>query len=110
MRFDGNKRFYSHEYQIGLEALQIVEKRNRGCLLPEDEAGFIATHIVNAEMEFNDMGSTQEMMKIIQNIVQIVKYHFHRDLDPSSIHYERFNHPFKIFCSAGALGERTGRK
>ena len=98
------KRFYSHEYQIGLEALQIVKKRT-GCLLPEDEAGFIATHIVNAEMEFNDMGSTQEMMKIIRHILNIVRYHFHVELDEESIHYDRFITHLKFFVKRVFSGQ-----
>ena len=57
------KRFYNHEYQIGMESLNIIERKT-GVLLPEDEAGFIAMHLVNASMDFHDMGHTQEMMKI----------------------------------------------
>ena len=37
------KRFYSHEFLIGKEALSIIHKR-LGVNLPEDEAGFIALH------------------------------------------------------------------
>ncbi len=98
------RRFYSHEYQIGMESLQIVHKR-LGITLPEDEAGFIAMHIVNAEMEFNDMGNTQEMMKIIRNILNIVRYHFHVELDEASIHYDRFITHLKFFVKRVFSGQ-----
>lgn len=98
------RRFYSHEYEIGLESLQII-KRRIGIDLPEDEAGFIATHIVNAVMEFNDMGNTQEMMNIIRHILNIVRYHFHVELDEESIHYDRFITHLKFFVKRVFSGQ-----
>ena len=90
------KRFYNHEYQIGMESLNIIERKT-GALLPEDEAGFIAMHLVNASMDFHDMGHTQEMMKIIRRILNIVRYHFQIELDEDSIHYDRFITHLKFF-------------
>ena len=42
------RRFYSREYQIGQYALQMIRERLQ-VDLPEDEAGFIALHFINAE-------------------------------------------------------------
>ena len=39
------KRFYDEEYKLGLESLDIVEKKHN-VRLSDDEAGFIALHIV----------------------------------------------------------------
>lgn len=48
------QRFYNHEYLIGKEALSII--KNRLIIdLPEDEAGFIALHIVNAELDMTQV-------------------------------------------------------
>lgn len=91
------KRFYNHEYLISVEALQIIE-RHTGIHLPIDEAGFIALHFVNAEMDSIGIGQTQEMMKVIQKIVNIVKYHFNIELNENSIHYERFITHLKFFA------------
>lgn len=44
------RRFYKQEFSIGLKALDMIEKRFN-VRLPEDEAGFIALHLVNAEMD-----------------------------------------------------------
>jgi transcriptional regulatory protein LevR len=43
------KRLYKDEFAIGKQALAMV-KNKTGVSLPEDEAGFIALHIVNAEL------------------------------------------------------------
>lgn len=90
------KRFYQSEYQIGLAALKIIEKHT-AISLPSDEAGFIALHIVNASFDSIGILQTQEMMGVIQNVMNIVKYHFQIELDEDSIHYERFVTHLKYF-------------
>lgn len=97
------KRFYNHEYLIGKEAIVIIEKK-LGIKLPEDEAGFIALHLVNAQMDRPDMGETTQMTKMIHQIINIVKYHFHMDLDEYSVHYERFITHLKFFAQRVFLG------
>lgn len=81
------KRFYNHEYLIGKEALSIIKNR-LAIELPEDEAGFIALHIVNAELDMAQVSQVSEMAKIIQHILNIVKYHFSMELDEYSLNYE----------------------
>lgn len=98
------KRFYNHEYLIGAEALQMIYRRI-GVQLPIDEAGFIALHFVNASMDSIGIGQTQEMMKVIQNIVNIVKYHFNIELNDNSIHYERFITHLKFFVKRVFAGQ-----
>lgn len=66
------KRFYHQEYQIGLDALNII-KRELGVSLPEDEAGFFALHIVNAEIGA-DMRNTAKAPDIIKDVLNIVSY------------------------------------
>ena len=46
------KKFYKEEFQIGLKALDMI-KEAFDVILPEDEAGFIALHIVNAQMDLS---------------------------------------------------------
>lgn len=90
------KRFYNHEYLIGKEALNIIQNR-LGVSLPEDEAGFIALHIVNAELDMSQVSQVSEMTKTIQNVFNIIKYHFKIDLDEYSLNYERFLTHLKFF-------------
>lgn len=104
------KRFYNHEFLIGKEALTIIKQR-LGIDLPEDEAGFIALHIVNAELDMAQVSQVSEMAKIIQNVLNIVKYHFKMDLDEYSLNYERFVTHLKFFVQrlfSGATLDDSG--
>ncbi|MEM1503663.1 PRD domain-containing protein [Domibacillus sp. 8LH] len=90
-------RFYNHEYLIGKEALKIIKKRH-GVMLSDSEAGFIALHLVNAQMD--DTVKMQETMELIQRqkkIIDIVKYHYGIELNENSLHYERFWTHIKYF-------------
>lgn len=90
------RRFYNHEFLIAKDALQII-KRRLNIELPEDEAGFITLHLVNATMDSMDLGITTEMMHVIERILSIVKYHFKVEIDEYSLHYERFLTHLKFF-------------
>lgn len=90
-------RFYNKEFLIGKEALRIIYERH-GVQLPEDEAGFIALHIVNAQMDDKTkMQETMQMAKTLQKILDIVKYHYGKELNENSLHYERFVTHLKYF-------------
>lgn len=90
------KRFYNHEFLIGKEALQIIKKK-LNVDLPEDEAANIALHIVNAQLNSSNMDDTMNMTNMIQNILNIVKFHYKIELDEYSLHYERFITHLKFF-------------
>jgi beta-glucoside operon transcriptional antiterminator len=91
------KKYYNGEYAVGLAALTMIEEQ-LGLKLPEDEAGYIALHLAGASMESGNVGQTTDTLKMIQNILQIVKYHFHMELDEESLHYERFLTHLKFFA------------
>ncbi len=89
------KKFYQTEFQMGLRALDII-KEKLGVALMEDEAGFIALHIVNAELDTH----ISDMMKItalIQDILELTKNYYKIELDEESLHYERFITHLKYF-------------
>lgn len=91
------KRFYNHHYLIGREALSMIQNK-LGVTLPEDEAGFIALHIVNAELDMDKVSQIAEMTEVIQNILNIIKYHFNIELDEYSLNYERLITHLKFFA------------
>lgn len=91
------KRFYPEEFQLALKALNIINEKLH-VSLPEDEAGFITLHIVNAGMENDDMHQTIEITKIMQEISNIVKYHFSVEFDTDSVYYYRFITHLKFFA------------
>ena len=90
------QRFYKEEYQIGKKALEIIEKKT-GVLLPNDEAGFIALHIVNGQLD-EDVHDMYEITKIMQEIENIVRYHFKIEFNEESAYYYRFITHLKFFA------------
>lgn len=82
------KRFYLQEFQLGIYALELIQDR-LDILLPEDEAGFIALHFVNAEYG-TDIRDAVKFPDQMQAIVDIVERDLGILLDESSLHYERF--------------------
>ena len=90
------KNLYKEEFQIGLEALKMIEQAF-GVGLPEDEAAFIALHIVNAELN-EDIGNIMAMTEIVKEILKIVKYHFLIEFEEESLNYYRFITHLKFFA------------
>ena len=82
------KRFYPQEFQLGIYALELIHDR-LGILLPEDEAGFIALHFVNAEYG-TDIRDAVKFPNLVKKILEIVEEKLQIELDETSLHYERF--------------------
>lgn len=89
-------RLYPEEYSLGKLALEIIEKHT-GKTLPEDEAGFVAHHIVNAELN-EDMTNVINITRLTQQILDVVKYHFQIDFEPNSLAHHRFITHLKFFA------------
>lgn len=98
------RRFYREEYQIGLWALDLIQERFK-VRLPEDEAGFIALHLANAQMDQEVMHNMYEITRIMQELVNIVKYSFQISFDEDDVYYYRFITHLKF--SAKRLVERN---
>lgn len=82
------KRFYPQEYRLGKYGVQLIEKELE-VKLPEDEAGFIALHFVNAEYGTN-IKDALNFPVLMQEILGIVKKDLEIEFDEESLHYERF--------------------
>lgn len=91
------KNFYEIEYDIGLRALELIKNKFH-IQLPNDEAGFISLHIVNVELDEDNMDHIFQVTKVIQEIMTIVKYHFHAEFDTSNVYYYRFITHLKFFA------------
>lgn len=83
------KRYYTPEYQIGLRALDIINDKLK-VRLPDDEAGFIALHIVNAEMDEANIAQVYKITQVIQELCNLVRYHFAIEFNEESTDYYRF--------------------
>lgn len=91
------KRFYEPEFAVGKRALELIEERFK-IRLPEDEAGFITIHLVDAELDNCTIESVYEITKIIQDIHNIVRYFFRIEFDTKSVHYYRFVTHIRFFA------------
>lgn len=99
-------KFYKAEFDIGKQAVKLV-KEATGVALPDDEAGFIALHIVNAEMD-GDMRTTSDLPAIIKDVVNIVTYTLGINIDEESISYERFITHLKFLTQRAIAGTVYG--
>ena len=89
------KHLYKEEIKVAKEAVLMINQRLM-VNLPEDEAAFIALHIVNAQLEL-DITEVQQVTTLINEILNIVRYHFKITLDESSLDYARFVTHLKFF-------------
>ena len=89
------KHLYKEEIKIAKEAVLMINQRLM-VNLPEDEAAFIALHIVNAQLEL-DITEIKQVTKLINEILSIVRDHFKITLDESTLDYARFVTHLKFF-------------
>lgn len=92
------KKFYPKEYKIGLKALELIEDET-GQTLPEDEAGSIALHLVNAQINksLDNKNEVGKLTVMVQDILNIVKYTYNTQLDENPLNYERFVTHLRFF-------------
>lgn len=90
------RRLYPKEYALGLEALDIIDAR-LGVRLPVDEAGFIALHLVNAQLN-GEMPEVARITRVMQEILNLVKYQLRLEYDEESLSYQRFVTHLKFFA------------
>lgn len=67
-----------------------------GIQLSEDEAGFFALHIANAELQ-GDTSLGMELLEIIKDILNLVKFSVGKEFQEDSLSYERFVTHLKFF-------------
>lgn len=80
--------YYPAEFALGQKALDCIEEQ-LGFRLSEDEAGFIALHIVNAEIN-GKMSDMVRITEIVSRIIEIVQAYYGVRLDQRSLDYGRF--------------------
>ena len=90
------KRLYPKEFTLGQEARTLIAKR-LGVELAEDEAGFIALHLVTAQLN-SEMPEVMHVTRVMQEILQLVKYQLHLEYNEESLSYQRFVTHLKFFA------------
>lgn len=98
------KKFYQKEYDIGLNALKVIQSKT-GISLNKDEAVSIALHFVNIQTNQQDMETTLAITEMVQDILNIVKYQYKMSLDENSMNYARFITHLQYFAQRVILHE-----
>lgn len=98
------KQLYSKEYSIALKAVGLMQVKS-GVEIPEQEAVFITLHFINALEANNRMEETIFMMKVIQSITNIMKYHYGHEFNEKSFHFTRFITHIRYFVKRQLYNE-----
>lgn len=98
------QKFYKDEYRVACKALNLIEARTQ-VRLPVDETASIALHLFNARQDNSGMEETMEMTNIVNEVMNIVKYHYGIDFDEESMNYSRFITHLRYFAYRMLRGE-----
>lgn len=90
------KTFYPKEYKLGLYALDLIEEKY-GIRMQNDEAAFLAFHIISSEMNRN-VEEIYGITDFIRSLTDIVKDYFHMEFDLDSLAYNRFITHLRFFA------------
>ncbi|MBN1045167.1 MULTISPECIES: BglG family transcription antiterminator LicT [unclassified Clostridium] len=83
------KKFYPKEFEIGKYAVEYINNK-LSVKLPEEEAGNIAFHVVNAQTDEAEMQNTMLTIRMLKDIFNIIQYNFGITIDKDSLNYSRF--------------------
>lgn len=93
------KKFYQKEFQVGEKALCMLREK-LGIELPQDEAGFIAMHFVNAQ-SYKENNQTRAIVMLVEEMDHIISLTFGNELatiDKDSNMYCRYMTHLKFFA------------
>ena len=79
--------YYPTEYHLGQYCLGVIREQ-LGVTLHEDEAAFLALHIVNAELNTN-MSEMYDITKLIEGTISVVEYYYQKTFDRESLDFNR---------------------
>lgn len=90
------RRVHKKEFKIALWAVDFINNK-LNIELPEDEAGFIALHFVNASYNGSPI-ETITSTKIIKDILNIIKYYCSLEFNEDDLNYDRLLTHLKYFA------------
>lgn len=95
-------RFYPTEYDIAKKALVLVENEVDE-ILPIDEAGYIAAHLINASlgMKRPTMDAVIDILNAVQQLLSAEQV----DIQQDSVYYDRFMTHLKYFAQRIVQGD-----
>ena len=85
---DSIRESYPEELQLGKYCVEQMETQ-LGIAMTEDEAAFIAMHIINASLG-TKMDDVYKITKLINGCIEIAEYYCKEKFDRDSVEFERF--------------------
>ena len=102
------KRFYEKEFLIGEYALKLMNKKF-DVALPEDEAGFIALHMIDAQLDFRQPMANR-ILNLMEEISNVVRMVCRIEFDRESMNYYRFVTHLKFFAKRVFMHQESGNE
>ncbi len=99
------KNFYEKEFQIGRYAVNLINERFE-VQMPDDEIGFIALHLIDAQMSDNQP-NVNKMIHLMQELINVVRMACQIEFDRESLQYYRFITHLKFFAKRVFSGEQS---
>ena len=99
------RRFNPNEFHVGQYALAVVKER-LGIELPEDEAGNIAFHFINAQIDHPYNEKNRRISELTDSVLNIVKYYYHLVYDEEKITYSRYVTHVRLFAQRLVSGQQ----
>lgn len=90
------RQIYPEEYKLAKRAVDYLRAKT-GKDIPDSEAAFITLHFANAHLETDNMEETLLLTKIIDSILDIIKYNYGIDMNEQSFDYTRFISHLRCF-------------
>lgn len=91
------RRFNPDEFLIGLYAIRLV-REECSVILPEDEAGNIAFHFINAQFHHPYNDKNIQIRQVTANVLDIVKYFYQLVYMEDSVAYARYVRHVQLFA------------
>ena len=98
------REFYPEEYRLGMECLATIRQRCHADL-SDDEGGFIALHIVNAELN-TTMSVVNDVTRFVDGCVQVVEYFYNCHFDRDALDFSRFTVHLRFFAQRVFQGKQ----
>ena len=90
------RQIYPEEYEFSKRAVDYLREKTKKDI-PDSEVAFITLHFANAHLETDNMEETVLLTKIIDSILDIIKYNYGIDINEYSFDYTRFISHLRCF-------------
>lgn len=97
------KQFNPRECEIAKYCLDLIEERV-GVRLPDGELGYIAFHFINAQQNNPYRDMDLQILEVVQDILDIIKYDLKIVYDTDSIAYSRLVTHLRLFAQRAVTG------